>query len=134
MLEVGVSAATDVTGFGLLGHLHEVVHGSGVGAHLRAAAVPLLAGAQAAAAGGLVPGGSRRNGEYFGRWVEWGADIDAVTRTLLFDAQTSGGLLMSVPAARLPALREALRRRGVLDAHIGDVVEAAPGSITVVSG
>jgi selenide, water dikinase len=130
MVEVGVHAATDVTGFGLLGHLHEMVHGSGVAARVRAGAVPQLPGARAAAEGGLVPGGSRRNAEYFGRWVTFGDGVDAVARTLLYDAQTSGGLLIAVAPERLDALRAALRSRGVLDAHIGAVVEGA-GSIAV---
>jgi selenide,water dikinase len=131
MLEVGVSAATDVTGFGLLGHLHEVVHASGVAAELRLDAIPLYPGARALAEAGVLPGGSKRNADYFGRWVELGGGVDGPAGALLFDAQTSGGLLIAVPAERLEALRAGLRRRGVLDAVIGRLVEGPAGTITV---
>jgi len=131
MAEVAPSAATDVTGYGLIGHLHEVAHASGVTARVRAEAVPLLSGALALAAAGVIPGGSRRNAEQFGRWVTWGEEVDAATRTLLTDAQTSGGLLISVPAERGPALAEALARRGVLGARIGEIEAGEAGRIFV---
>lgn len=129
MLEVGASAATDVTGFGLLGHLHEMVHGSGVSARLRADAVPLLAGARALAEAGVVPGGSKRNADYFGRWATFAPGVDAATRLLLADAQTSGGLLIATgrPAEMLAALSS----RGVTAAEIGAIEAAAPGTIAV---
>jgi selenide,water dikinase len=134
MIEAGPSAATDVTGFGLLGHMHEMVHASGVSAEISAAAVPLYPGAHALAQAGVLPGGSRRNDEYFSRWIDWKGPIDAATRALLTDAQTSGGLLISMPADRLPSLREGLRRRGVLCAEIGRIVatdDHRAGRITV---
>jgi selenide,water dikinase len=131
MVEVGVSAATDVTGFGLLGHLHEVVHASGLAAELDAAAVPLYPGARALAEAGVLPGGSRRNADYFGRWVEIADSVDAAARALLFDAQTSGGLLICVPGARTGALVAALGQRGVLAAEVGRLVEGRAGWITV---
>ena len=131
MAEVAPSAATDVTGYGLLGHLHEVVHASGVTARVNARAVPLLSGALALAAAGVIPGGSRRNAEQFGRWVTFADGVDAATRTLLTDAQTSGGLLISVPAERGPALAEALTRRGVIGARIGDIEAGEAGRIFV---
>jgi len=131
MAEVAPSAATDVTGYGLIGHLHEVAHASGVTARVRAEAVPLLSGALALAAAGVIPGGSRRNAEQFGRWVTWGEEVDAATRTLLTDAQTSGGLLISVPAERGPALADALARRGVLAAEIGKIEAGEAGRIFV---
>jgi selenium donor protein len=131
MAEVAPSAATDVTGYGLLGHLHEVVHASGVTARVSAKAVPLLSGALALAAAGVIPGGSRRNAEQFARWVTFADGVDAATRTLLTDAQTSGGLLISVPAERGPALAEALARRGVLAARIGEIDAGEAGKIFV---
>ena len=131
MAEVAPSAATDVTGYGLLGHLHEVVHASGVTARVNARAVPLLSGALALAAAGVIPGGSRRNAEQFGRWVTFADGVDAATRTLLTDAQTSGGLLISVPAERGPALAEALTRRGVIGARIGEIEAGEAGRIFV---
>ena len=131
MAEVAPSAATDVTGYGLLGHLHEVAHASGVTARVSAQAVPLLSGALALAAAGVIPGGSRRNAEQFARWVTFADGVSAATRTLLTDAQTSGGLLISVPAERGPALAEALARRGVLAARIGEIEAGEPGKIFV---
>jgi selenium donor protein len=126
MLEAGPNAATDVTGFGLLGHLHEMVHASGVGAEIRVSAIPLYPGARALAEAGVLPGGSRRNAEYFGRWIDWDGSVDDAMRALVTDAQTSGGLLISLPAERLPILREGLARRGVLGAEIGRIVAPAP--------
>lgn len=131
MIEVGAHAATDVTGFGLLGHLHEVAHASGVTARVRAGAVPLLPGARRLADAGVVPGGSRRNLGHFGAFIRWADDVDAATRTLLGDAQTSGGLLICVAADRLAALEAALERRGVLYAVIGALESGAPGQLLV---
>jgi len=130
MVEIGVSAATDITGFGLLGHLHELAHASGLGARIEAARVPLLPGALEVATAGIIPGGSKRNAAYFERWVRY-ADLDPALRVLLTDAQTSGGLLIAVPAARLEALRSALRARGVLDAVIGELVDGTAGATEV---
>jgi selenide,water dikinase len=129
--EVGVSAATDITGFGLLGHLHEVTHASGVEARLVASAVPLLPGARAQAEAGVVPGGSQRNADYFGRWIAWAEAVPAWLRILLSDAQTSGGLLACVPAARQDALLAALGRRGVPAAVIGYLQAGQAGRIAV---
>ena len=130
MVEVGVSAATDVTGFGLVGHLLEVVRGSQVSARISAGAVPLLPGALALAQAGLVPGGSRRNFEHARPALDVADGIDPGRLALLGDAQTSGGLLISVPAARAEALATALEVRGVLVAEIGSI-EAGPPRISV---
>jgi selenide,water dikinase len=137
MLEAGPSAATDVTGFGLLGHLHEVAHASGLRAEVDAAAVPLYGGARAQAEAGLVPGGSRRNADYFGRWVRFDDAVDAPLRALLCDAQTSGGLLIALPEERVPALVGGLERRGVVAAVIGRLVspdDARPAGTIAVRG
>ena len=131
MIEVGVSAATDVTGFGLLGHLHEVAHASGVAARVTASSVPLLPGARALAQAGIIPGGSRRNAEQFARWIDWGEGVDAATRTLLCDAQTSGGLLVAIPAARAGELAAAFARRDVHAAAIGVLEPGEAGRIVV---
>ncbi len=133
MLEVGADAATDVTGFGLVGHLHEMVHSSGLTAHLDSAAIPLLPGARRLAELGVVPGGSKRNADYFGRWILWGQKVDAPTRTLLADAQTSGGLLIALPAVRAHSLVAALRARGVTGTVIGhlDDPDGQAGQIVV---
>jgi selenide,water dikinase len=100
-LENGLRAATDVTGFGLLGHLSEMVEASGCGAEIFVESVPVLGGARGYVAGGEVPGGTRDNRKYFDKAVDFDPAIDEIDRTLLFDAQTSGGLLLAVPEARL---------------------------------
>jgi selenide,water dikinase len=133
MLGVGVHAATDVTGFGLLGHLHTLLAASGRAAELRAAAVPLLPGARAAAERGAIPGGTKRNVADVADAVQYAAGVDAPTRLLLADAQTSGGLVIAVAPERLDALVAALvRERTLAAAVIGRVVAGPPGRITVV--
>jgi selenide,water dikinase len=107
--EVGVLAITDVTGFGLLGHLGEMLGDGTVGAVIEAASVPLLPGAADLAVEKVVPGGTRLNLEHVAGFADFG-DADAGTRLLLADAQTSGGLLMAVPESRADHLLEALHR------------------------
>ncbi len=132
MVAAGVRGATDVTGFGLLGHLHEMLHGSGVSAQIDAGAIPLLPGARELADAGVVPGGTRRNLAYFERWTDFDAAIGETDRLLLADAQTSGGLLMAVSEDRLPGLEADLRARGVETvAVIGEVLSGEPGRTTV---
>ena len=113
MVSVGVSAATDITGYGLLGHLGEVAQGSGVQIVVRAGTVPILEEARALAGVGVVPSGTFRNMSYLEGRVDWHAEVDELTRTLLADAQTSGGLAIAVSPGRAAALEEALRREGV---------------------
>ena len=113
MLAVGVDAATDVTGFGLMGHLREMIDGSGTGASIDAAKVPMLDRAAELASLGHAPGGTKSNLE---RAVSLGASFDGVpeaVRLVLCDAQTSGGLLIAVAAERTDALMDALARGGV---------------------
>jgi selenide,water dikinase len=109
-LAAGVRAATDVTGFGLLGHLYKMARASGVTAVVDAAAVPYLAGAREALAAGYVSGGTRRNLD----WVRPHADLSAVSEDealLLADAQTSGGLLLGGEIAGAPVIGEFVPRR-----------------------
>ncbi len=131
MVEYGAHAATDVTGFGLLGHLLEMLRASGVGARIDAAAVPLLPQARELAAGGAVPGGTQRNMEDAGAAVSWGDSIDHVMRILLCDAQTSGGLLIALPERSADALVDVLVRDGHTAARIG-VVASGVSRVVVV--
>lgn len=119
MVEVGVSAATDITGYGLVGHLLEMCSGSGVGARIRASAVPVLEGTREWRDKGFVPAGTKRNVEAFRRRVQ--SEISEEEFTLLCDAQTSGGLLIAVAPERGPALEQALSSRGVFFRSIGEV-------------
>ena len=129
MTDVGVSAATDITGYGLIGHLLEVCVGSGVGAEIRASAVPVLEGARQYLARGFRPAGTTRNEEAFRNRVD--VRVDESEFTLMCDAQTSGGLLISVPPARLPAIEQKFRQSGLFYATIGTVTERS-GSITLI--
>ncbi|HET7623554.1 MAG TPA: selenide, water dikinase SelD [Gemmatimonadaceae bacterium] len=97
-LAVGARCATDITGFGLLGHASHIARGSGVTLRIDPARVPLLPGARAAAERGVSTGGGGRNAEYLESRVAWG-DTDFVVRAILVDPQTSGGLLVAVPAS-----------------------------------
>jgi len=130
-LEVGVDAATDVTGFGLLGHLREVLIASGVAGEVNAAAVPVIEGARALLAAGMVAGGTQRNHAFVDPHVDWGS-LGRDEQLLLCDAQTSGGLLLAVPPERSGALLAALRRRSTLAAVVvGRTIEGAAGHIRV---
>jgi selenide,water dikinase len=127
----GVRAGTDVTGFGLLGHLAEVLRASGVAAVLDAAAVPILEGAKEIAAAGHVPGGTKRNFRSIKESVDFG-DLPSTDRTLLVDAQTSGGLLLAVPEAALEDLAAALLAAGDFAATIGHIETASAAPLIVV--
>jgi selenide,water dikinase len=125
MVRIGVNAATDVTGFGLLGHLAEIARASQVGARVQAESVPLLPDVRALAEQGFVPGGSQRNLASLADFVAWSPTIDEVTRLILCDAQTSGGLLISSPPERSRRLLDELRAFDLPAAIVGEVV---PGS------
>jgi selenide,water dikinase len=125
-----VHACTDVSGFGLLGHLRNMLEGGGVAARVRADAVPLLGGARDLASRGAVPGGTVRNREAATAWTTWPAGMPEAIQTLLCDAQTSGGLLLAVSAAEEAALRRELARRGVTGWTVGEIVAGA-GTVEV---
>jgi len=132
MLAIKVDAATDVTGFGLLGHLHNMLNASGVAAELDASSVPLLPLAAELAERGAIPGGTTRNREAITAHVSFDPAVAEAIRVLLFDAQTSGGLLIAVPAERADALIAALRREGTpAAARIGRIVAGRPGAIAI---
>lgn len=115
-VEHGLRCATDVTGFGLLGHAYGVAAGSHTSLTLWADALPVMAGALASIAGGAVPGAVGRNLAHYGPHTRF--DVDDVMQKLVADPQTSGGLLLAVPAAQADALCEALLQRGALCAAV----------------
>lgn len=130
----GVTAATDVTGFGLLGHLRNIVAGSGVGARVELATLPLLPDAMTHLRANLCPGGSKANRAYVAPLVRWagGGAFTAepaddgereLRASIACDAQTSGGLLLCTPADRADALVAELRAQGLPAARIGALVE-----------
>jgi len=130
MVEVGVSGATDVTGFGLLGHLHIALEASGASAGLDAAAIPLLPGTLELAEAEVVPSGTRSNHAFVSASTDWG-DLPQAEQLVLADAQTSGGLLIAVSEEGAEALRRALSARGILGAEIGTVEGGRPGHVRV---
>ena len=132
-LAVGVSAATDVTGFGLLGHLGNILAASGVGAELAYDALPILPHAWNLANRGVVPGGTQRNLKAAEEQVEWAEDLALADRLLCVDAQTSGGLLLAVPSENEAALLAALgKAKTPAAAVIGRVTPGPTGHIRVV--
>jgi selenide, water dikinase len=132
MIRVGVSAATDVTGFGLPGHLRNMLRASGVAAEIDAGAVPLLPGAAELAADGCIAGGTRRNLEDLAGDIHWDDALTELQRLLLCDAQTSGGLLIAVPAARAESLLTELNAELTpIASIIGRIVDEPAGRIDV---
>ena len=132
MTEMTVDAATDITGFGLLGHLSEMVRAAHVGAVVSASSVPLLPGTREMLAAGHVPGGSRRNLESLSGRLLVAENVSPEIPLLLADAQTSGGLLIAVPAAHAAALCAALLASGDLAAKVGKIIADHPGLIEIV--
>jgi selenide,water dikinase len=130
MVEAGAEAGTDVTGYGLLGHLHVMLAASGVSAEVDASAVPFLPGTLDLARDGVVPGGTRSNHRFVAPHVDWG-DLEEAEQLALADAQTSGGLLVVASLGRAGALTRAFEQRGVEATEIGRTLEGAPGGITV---
>ena len=120
--EVVISAATDVTGYGFLGHLLEMLEASGVGADVRRDEVPVWERAVPLANDGVYPGGLKSNKAYLKNRVT-AEGVDQNDLLPLYDPQTSGGLLVAVPGTRVSALVGALDRRGVRGAIVGEVVE-----------
>lgn len=118
-----VHACTDITGFGLLGHLAEMVQGSGFGVRIFAGSVPFLPEAKDFAAMGLVPAGAYRNREFRIKMVHFDPAVDPFVGDIFFDPQTSGGLLIGVAQQQAQCLLDGLHRNGVNDAAlIGDVL------------
>jgi len=132
MMEVGVNAATDVTGFGVLGHLHEMVKASGLAACVYRDAIPVFDRALAYSDRKIRPGRTAEVIEYLDGFVDWG-DTDQAWKGVLGDPQTSGGLLIAISSDRADALAKALESRGELVARIGQVTSGDSGAITVAT-
>jgi selenide,water dikinase len=124
MIAVGAHACTDVTGYGLLGHLGEMTAASGVGAEVAAGRAPVVEGTRELAGQGIVSGGARRTEEFLGDRIVWERGVPAEMQLILCDAETSGGLLIAVAAEREAELVAALRSAGTpAAAVIGRIVE-----------
>jgi cysteine desulfurase NifS/selenium donor protein len=127
MIGFGVNACTDVTGFGLLGHLKEMVEGAGVQAVLNIADIPVMDAAWEYAAAGAIPGGTKNNLDYVKRVIRWSPETPELMKFILADAQTSGGLLISVPADNASALLAGLKAKGITAAAIiGSIAAGKP--------
>ena len=132
MVEVEVHACTDVTGFGLLGHACEMIESGDVGMGIDSSAVPFLAGTREYADMGLIPGGTLRNRDFRLHMIDNTAGISDVFMLMLFDAQTSGGLLISASGQNAQTLLEKLHQQGVQEAAIiGEVVAKPKGRIVI---
>lgn len=132
MVRVGATACTDVTGFGLLGHLHELAKASGVAAQVKASWVPVISEALGLALRGAISNGTRNNIRFLAEHVSWDSDVTEEQRVILCDAQTSGGLLIAVPAGRREEMAQALEHAGCLAyVEIGQLVKGTPGKIRI---
>jgi len=129
--EGAVHATTDITGFGLAGHAHEVAESSGLTLRLNWDKLPLLPGAERYAREGFVPGGGKRNGEYYGKWIRWTQEPEDWQSALLCDPQTAGGLFFSVDPSRRDELERAFEDSKEPLWLIGQAVAGDPGTIEV---
>lgn len=132
MMSVGVQACTDVTGFGFLGHAAEMLTDTDNGMVIDSSGIPFFAEAKPLIEKGFLPGGLSRNREYRQKMVEFGENVPQYIRDILFDPQTSGGLLMAVAKTKAARLINALHEAGVTNAAIvGEVVSKPKGKIIV---
>jgi selenide,water dikinase len=133
MHDYPVHACTDVTGFGFLGHLAEMVVGSGCGVRIHAASVPVFKEVFEYAAMGLLPAGGYKNREFRQSMVDFAPTLDRTLQDVLFDPQTSGGLLISMAGNRAQALLDALRARKIEDVAVVGEVLAEPRERIIVN-
>jgi selenide,water dikinase len=132
MLETGVSACKDITGFGLLGHAAEMVEGTAVGFTIDSSAIPLFPETKEYYDRGMVAGGLENNRKYRQHMVDMNIEVPKYLQDILYDPQTSGGLLMAVPKAKAPRLLKKLLAAGVAEAAIvGEVLKEPKGRIRV---
>ncbi len=127
-----VNACTDITGFGLIGHLLEMTIGSAVEAELWVDAVPVLPGTLDLAMAGIIPGGTKDNLAHAATHVHWAAEIPEIERLILCDAQTSGGLLISLPEAEAASLLAEVKKGAAEAACIGKITNAGEGMIRIL--
>ncbi len=132
MLEVGANACTDVTGFGLLGHLYEMVSASGVGAEISLDKVPIMHGTWELADDLIIPAGTIRNHEFLGDNIVWNEEISYEHQMILCDAQTSGGLVISISQDKSERLVELLEKAGTLASAVIGKINDNNGKISVV--
>lgn len=132
MVQAKVNACTDITGFGLLGHACEMIENGDVGMVINSSAAPFLPGTREYAEMGLIPGGTMRNRDFRLHMIDNAAGISDVLLLMLFDAQTSGGLLISASGQKAQTLLERLHQEGVQEAAIiGEVVDKPKGRIVI---
>ncbi len=124
-----VHAMTDITGYGFLGHAHEMAHLGSVSFSVRFSAFDWLPGALSYGEAGVFPGGQGRNRAYYETWVRFDDTVREFERNLLYDPQTSGGLLIAVAADKADALCETLRAGGDAAVIVGDVIEGQGGIV-----
>jgi selenide, water dikinase len=133
MRAVGVNVCTDITGFGLIGHAAEMIEGMAVGMIIYAGSVPVFEEAQELAAQGMVPGGLTRNREYRRSMVDISPGVADFQAEILFDPQTSGGLLIAVSSEKAAILLKKLHEAGVTEAAIiGEITQEHKGRIKVI--
>jgi len=133
MLEVGVHSCTDITGFGLIGHLNGMTNGSKVAARLRLSDVPVFDGVWDLLSQDTAPGGTHRNLKSALAFTRWDDSISEDAKLLMCDAQTSGGLLLSVAPDKVGAMMNALEARGVMGKNIGEIIESTEPYIEIVA-
>jgi selenide,water dikinase len=132
MVQIGGNACTDITGFGLLGHLERMAIGSNVGLKIHLSSVPVIPGTWQLLEEGIAPGGTHRNLSSVEKSVQWDSDISHESKLLLCDAQTSGGLLISLPHRKAENLISQLAQKGILGSVVGEVLESQESPIHVV--
>ncbi len=130
MIQIGVSTATDITGFGLIGHLNEVLAASRCKATLHAGNVPFFEEAVRLAGMNKIPGGTMANFKNYSQHVMYHEAVSDIEKILINDAQTSGGLLIFVPGDKKTALISALEKDNILAAHVGDLTEGDAAGAT----
>jgi selenide,water dikinase len=132
MQEIGVNACTDITGFGFLGHASQIAENGHVAMEINSNSIPIFTQVAEFAKKGLCPGGLRRNRDFYGKMVEFSRQVPEYIRDILFDPQTSGGLLISVAVEKAELLLGKLKKAGISEAAIvGEIISQPAGKIIV---